>query len=52
VVITFGSEISEQLCEFHFRVPSLKAAGDRPFDQTLRLCGAHAIAKESGQLFG
>jgi hypothetical protein len=26
VVITFVSEIGEQLCEFHFRVPGLKAA--------------------------
>jgi hypothetical protein len=48
VVITFVSEIGEQLCEFHFRVPGLKAAGHRPFDQMLRLCGAHAVAKEIG----
>jgi hypothetical protein len=26
VVITFVSEIGEQFCEFHFRVPGLKAA--------------------------
>lgn len=48
MVITFVSEIGEQLCEFHFRVPGLKAAGHRPFDQMLRLCGAHAVAKEIG----